>query len=154
MNTKNNKRHQDTMCKIDDALVSLLKKMNLKDISVSEICEQAEINRSTFYASYEDIFAWRDAYTARIEKHLLEQTHANDEFAWIFRYIKDNADTFHTYFKLGGNLTDNDYKTLFFKNGVYAIAKQWFDGGCKETPEQMGEIVNREYAKLFGNNRQ
>ena len=43
-----------------------------------------------------------------------------------------------------------DYKTLFFRNGVYAVAKMWFEGGCVEPPEQMGEIIKREYKKAFG----
>ena len=41
-----------------------------------------------------------------------------------------------------------DYKTMFFRNGVYAVAKMWFEGGCKEPTEQMGEIVKREYLKI------
>ena len=42
-----------------------------------------------------------------------------------------------------------DYKTMFFRNGVYVVAKMWFEGGCKEPKEQMGEIVKREYLKIY-----
>ncbi len=45
MNTKNNQRHQDTIAAIEVAFVSLLKEKELKNISVSELCEKAEINR-------------------------------------------------------------------------------------------------------------
>lgn len=148
MNTKNNQRHKETITAIDAAFVSLLKEKELKDISVSELCEIAEINRSTFYENYTDVFALANAYSEKIEKQVEDQPHTDGEFAWIFERIKANADVFEIYFKLGISKKSADYKTLFFRNGVYAVAKMWFEGGCKELSEQMGEIVKREYMKI------
>ena len=150
MNTKNNQRHQNTIAVIEAAFVSLLNEKELKDISVSELCEKAGINRSTFYDNYADVFALTNACAEKIEKSIAEQPHTNGEFAWIFDYIKSNADVFEIYFKLGMSKKSADYKTLFFRNGVYAVAKMWFEGGCVEPPEQMGEIIKREYKKAFG----
>lgn len=149
MNTKNNQRHQNTIAAIEVAFVSLLKEKELKDISVSELCEEAEISRSTFYENYVDVFALANTYAEKIEKSVAEQPHTNGEFAWIFDYIKSNADVFEIYFKLGMSKKSADYKTLFFRNGVYSVAKMWFEGGCAEPPELMGEIVKREHSKLF-----
>ena len=149
MNTKNNQRHQDTIAAIEAAFVSLLNKKELKDISVSELCEEAEISRSTFYENYADVFALANTYAEKIEKRVAEQIHADGEFAWIFDYIKANADVFEIYFKLRMSKKSTDYKNLFFSNGVYAVAKMWFEGSCVEPPEQMGEIVKREHSKLF-----
>ena len=149
MNTKNNQRHRETIAAIDTAFVSLLKEKELKDISVSELCERAEINRSTFYENYADVFALANAYSEKIENQVADQTHTDGEFAWVFDFIKMNADVFEIYFKLGVSKKSDDYKTLFFRNGVYAVAKMWFEGGCKESTEQMGEIVKREHTKLF-----
>ena len=61
----------------------------------------------------------------------------------------DELDLFHVYFKLGTSQTASDYKTLFFRNGVYSVAKLWFEDGCIDTPQKMGEIIQREYVKLF-----
>ena len=149
MNTKNNQRRRETIDSIDAAFVSLLKEKELKDISVSELCEKAEINRSTFYENYEDAFALANAYSEKIEKQIADQPHPDGEFAWIFDYIKANADVFEIYFKLGISKKSADYKTLFFRNGVYAVAKMWFEGGCIEPAEDMAAIVCREYKKLF-----
>ena len=55
MNVKNNKRHQETIENIEKAFVLLLKDNELKEISVTELCKTAGINRSTFYAKYEDV---------------------------------------------------------------------------------------------------
>lgn len=149
MNTRNNQRRRETIAAIDAAFVSLLKGKELKDISVSELCEKAEINRSTFYENYEDVFALANACSEKIEKQVADQPHPDGEFEWIFDYIKANAEVFEIYFKLGISKKSADYKTLFFRNGVYAVAKIWFDEGCKEPPEQMGEIVKREYMKIY-----
>lgn len=149
MNTKNNQRHRDTIAVIDAAFVSLQKEKELKDISVSELCERAEINRSTFYENYADVFALANAYSEKIENQVADQPHTDGKFAWIFNFIKMNADVFEIYFKLGVSKKAADYKTLFFRNGVYAAAKMWFEGGCQEPPEKMGEIVKREHMKLF-----
>ena len=149
MNTKNNQRRRETIDSIDAAFVSLLKEKELKDISVSELCEKAEINRSTFYENYEDVFALANTCSEKIENQVANQPHTDGEFAWIFDYIKANAEVFEIYFKLGISKKSADYKKLFFRNGVYAVAKMWFDEGCKEPPEQMGEIVKREYMKIY-----
>ena len=149
MNTKNNQRQKETINAIDAAFVLLLNEKELKDISVSELCEKAEISRSAFYENHADVFALANAYAERIEKRVTEQPHADGEFAWIFEYIKANADVFTIYFKLGMSKKSADYKNLFFRNGVYAVAKMWFEGGCQESPEQMGEIIKREYKKAF-----
>ena len=149
MNTKNNQRHQDTTAAIEATFISLLNEKEPKDISVSELCEKAEISRSTFYENYADIFALANSYAEKIENQIADQPHTDDEFAWIFDYIKTNVDVFEIYFKLGISKKSADYKTLFFRNGVYAVAKMWFEGGCVESPEQMGEIVKREHSKLF-----
>jgi hypothetical protein len=53
------------------------------------------------------------------------------------------------YFKPGLSQAVADYKTLFFRNGFYSVSKLWFTDGCKETPEKMGEMIKREYEKLF-----
>ena len=150
MNIKNNQRHKETINGIDAAFVSLLNEKELKDISVSELCEKAGINRSTFYDNYTDIFALANAYAERIEKSVAEQPHTDGEFAWIFEHIRANADVSTVYFKLGMSKKSADYKELFFRNGVYAVAKMWIEGGCVESPEQMGEIIKREYKKAFG----
>ena len=149
MNTKNNQRHQNTIAVIEAAFVSLLNEKELKDISVSELCEKAEISRSTFYENYTDVFSLANVCAEKIEKCVAEQIHVDGEFAWIFDYIKTNSVVFEIYFKLGMSKKSADYKNLFFRNGVYAVAKMWFEGGCVEPPEQMGKIILWEYEKIF-----
>ena len=127
-----------------------MKDKELADISVTELCEVADIERSTFYAHYEDVLALGNACAADIEKQLSEASRATDDFAWIFEYIKEHPDVFSIYFKLGVSKTTGDYKKIFFKTGAYSVAKMWFDGGCEESLAQVGEIIRREYQKILG----
>ena len=52
---KSDSKYFNTATKMDLALISLLKKKPLEYITVSEICERAGVNRSTFYLHYETI---------------------------------------------------------------------------------------------------
>ena len=148
MNTKNNKRHQETIAAIEKAFVTLLKDNDLNKISITELCETAKIDRSTFYANYKDISILANEVAAKIENQLEEQPHTDGEFSWIFEYIRANKEVFEIYFKLGISQAKTDYKMLFFRNGAYSVAKMWFNGGCVESPEQMGKILKREYNKI------
>lgn len=149
MNTKDNKRHQETLQRIYTAFAALLHDQELNEISVTELCDKANIERSTFYANFADISGLANIYAAQIEKKVAAQPYAEGEFSWIFEYILENKDLFQIYFKLGISRTATDYKTIFFRNGVYSVAKLWFEDGCTESPQKMGEIINREYENLF-----
>ena len=149
MNTPNNKRTLATEECLKNALIALLKDKELADISVTELCEVANLERSTFYAHYEDVATLGNACATDIEKQLSEVHHTTDYFSWIFEYIKDHPEVFSVYFKLGVSKTTGDYKKIFFRTGAYSVAKMWFDDGCIEPPEQMGEIVKREYEKIY-----
>lgn len=149
MNTPNNKRALATEECLKNTLIALLQDKELADISVTELCEVADIERSTFYAHYEDVSALGNACAADIEKQLSEASRSTDDFDWIFDYIKEHPDVFSIYFKLGVSKTIGDYKKIFFRTGAYSVAKMWFNGGCVESPAQMGEIIRREYQKIL-----
>ena len=63
------KRIERTNTKLRYSLLTLLKKNNLKKITVLELCKEAKINRTTFYKYYTDV----DDYVNKIEKSLLEE---------------------------------------------------------------------------------
>lgn len=51
---KSESKYFNTAVRFDKALLSLLEKKSFEYITVSEICEQAGVNRSTFYLHYEN----------------------------------------------------------------------------------------------------
>ena len=51
---KSESKYFNTAVRFDKALLSLLEKKPFEYITISEICEKAEVNRSTFYLHYEN----------------------------------------------------------------------------------------------------
>ncbi len=170
MNVKNNKRRQASKEKIESAFIELLQTRELSQITVAEICKITDLNRSTFYANYLDVYdladKLRDTLEAQVEGLYTQDggdKYAQDDWLKLFNHIYDNQIFYKTYFKLGYDSTHSvnvsalsesykifpekymHYHIEFFKNGFNAIVKMWLNGGCKETPEEMSEILKREY---------
>lgn len=55
LNTKNNRRYKDNEIRMEAALMKLMKKKEFEKITVREICELADVNRTTFYAHFVDM---------------------------------------------------------------------------------------------------
>lgn len=164
MNVKNNKRRKESQNKIEKAFVNMLLTKNINKISVTDICKETCLNRTTFYANYIDVYDLADKIRKNLENEfhktfLLKENHTATTF---FKLIYENQLMFKVYFKLGYdqqkydiydaelakkffNLTHIKYHVEFFKSGLNAIIKMWLDDGCKETPEEMASILENEY---------
>lgn len=66
MNTKNNKRFSETDIKIHAVMLKLMQRCPFEKITVSMICKEADINRSTFYAHYLDLFDLLEKMTEQL----------------------------------------------------------------------------------------
>ena len=173
MNTANNKRRRESRKRIENALVKLLQQRKLSQISVTDICKEAEVNRTTFYANYIDIFDLAEAVQNRLEEEVwdlyqeeMEQGRSSYDFIKLFRHIKENPLFYKTYFKLnaGGKFRfmgydieqaairyDNryiEYHIEFFGNGLNAVIKKWLENDCRESPEEILSIIQAEYRGL------
>lgn len=169
MNVKNNKRRKESRAKIEAVFLDLIQEKELNQISVSEICKKSGLNRTTFYANYVDIYDLANTIRKTLEENYFynyfEPNQNYDFFLNLFHHIKENQLLYKTYFKLG---YDNNYKIIgyskelalkhfnnkfieyhceFFRSGITAIIKMWLNNGCKETPEEICEIINSEYSK-------
>ena len=169
MNVKNNKRRRDSQEKIEKAFVELLQTHEIKEITVSALIEMTNLNRSTFYANYADILDLADKTRHKLEQEFsdffsdYDDIHEHTGALKMFRHIKENQLFYKTYFKLcyddshlisiynpdrvqkehfGSNLK---YHIEFFRNGLNAIIKLWLADGCKESPDEMAEVLKQEY---------
>ena len=169
MNVKNNKRRKESQEKIEKAFVELLQTHEIKDITVSDIIKMTELNRSTFYANYMDIFDLADKTREKLEREFGNLFAGYDYFnersgaLKMFTHIKENQIFYKTYFKLcydekflisvydakrveKEQLNSNlKYHIEFFRNGLNAIIKLWLADGCQESPEEMAEVLKQEY---------
>ena len=169
MNTPNNQKRKKSQEKIEKTFLQLIQKKNIDEISVSMICKLSKLNRSTFYANYIDIYDLAEKIKKNMEIefarfHLSNNAKQDyDGYLNMFKYIKDNQIFFKTYFKLeeitsdlptqyrielAEKYYDNkyiDYHIEFFRAGLNAIIKKWINNGCKESPEEINEIITSEY---------
>ncbi len=169
MNVANNKRRRESQEKIERAFVELLQTRDLNKITVSDIIKDTGLNRSTFYANYIDIFDLADRTREKLERDFSnlfsDYDYFNDRSGALkmFTHIKENQLFYKTYFKLcyddkflisaydpkrakieqvDSNLK---YHIEFFRNGLNAIIKMWLAGGCVESPEEMAQVLKKEY---------
>ncbi len=97
------RRKRRTKALLGKTLIQLLMQKDLKDITVRELTEMADVNRGTFYLHYTDIYDLFDQF----EKELLEEfscviskhKQQTDAFAYpamvdTFKFIAVNADLF------------------------------------------------------------
>lgn len=154
--------------KIEKVFFQLIQKKDIKDITVSKICELAKVNRTTFYANYIDIYDLVDKIKIRMINEFADifkesKGHTQENYLKMFEHIKENQIFYSIYFKLGFDLNydityfdeelakklyDNkfiDYHCEFFKSGITAIIKMWLKNNCKESPEDILEIIKSEY---------
>lgn len=73
MNTKNNLAFRHNEEKIQNALLQLLEKNDIDNITVKQICAAANINRSTFYSHYADTLALIRAIENNIHREIISR---------------------------------------------------------------------------------
>lgn len=167
MNTPNNRRRRESRERIERAFVELLQSRELDEIRVTELCKRAGVNRTTFYANYADVYALADAIRDRLERELAQVLQdapgLQVDYLQLFRHIRDNPIFYQTYFKLGydgryqivgydkelaARYFQNrfvEYHMEFFRAGLTKIIKLWLASGCRETPEELLEVIESEY---------
>ena len=99
---KSQSKFFNTAVRFDKALLALLDKKPFEFITISEICEEAGVNRSTFYLHYENT------------RDLLEETlnYMLGEFVSYFSVDMRNIET---------KYTNNDLQELVFVNEQYLV---------------------------------
>ncbi len=128
-------KYFNTAVKMDLALISLLKKKQFEYITISELCNEAGVNRSTFYLHYENI----GDLLNETAKYLIDDfvsyfTATKDSFSFDFStsereqlnfisdkylipyltYIKDNKEVFATLISNVKSLGfDKTYERMF-----------------------------------------
>lgn len=168
-NRKNNARRRETRRRIEEAFVRLVEAGgDPAKVTVTELCRVAGVNRSTFYANYNDVQALARVVVEREELPFTtvvdgERALALDEydFSTVFERIASNQPFYRMYFRLGLDRANSvayneqdacarfdrhhDYHVEFFRAGITAIIKIWLERGCQESPEEMAGILQEEY---------
>ena len=134
---KNESKYFNTAIRMDEALITLLEKKDFEYITIKEICDTAEVNRSTFYLHYEntsDLLKETTRYI--IDKHLayyeIDQTRISLQFETCKReellfitdeylvpylkFIKDNQRLFRVSIKQFNSLNMAEVYSKMFEH--------------------------------------
>ncbi len=131
---------------IKDALLQLLQEKDIKKITVSEICNIADINRATFYRYYLDVYDLLDQVENEFVNELLLALDNTSEYTVstfsndLLKVFLDNKDLVKILFSTNNN--------VYFLNGILEVAYQ----KCKskwesDVPNLKQEDI--EYASAF-----
>ena len=98
---------------IEDSFIDLLVEKPLLKINVKEVCEKANVNRSTFYAHYQDILDLYEKIKEKITesiKNYLDNSFDVDKnmdfYKEIFKFFEDNQQVVKVFL---GLQVDNDF---------------------------------------------
>lgn len=149
MNKKDNSRSRATDERIVRALYQVLdKKKSIAKVTVHEICELAEINRSTFYAHYVDVYDLLEKVEKTMEKRmtetLLDQIRVGSDMSKclmsMFEFIREYRQFFEIY------LNEASHPVIGFARELYRPRLESID------PKEFGYTFENEfeYHEAFG----
>ena len=143
--SKENRRTRLTKRLLRESLLELLHEKPVDHITVKELCECAELNRSTFYAYYTDVSVLYEEMGNELADALLEHIQAmNDQgepnTELMLTYIRDNCEMFRL-------LVYCDHYTDLNQSIIKRIFRGFFDIPLKGDIHCLPE--EREYVLQF-----
>lgn len=175
MNTRprTDRRIRKTKESIREAFIELARENPVSEISVSELCDRADINRNTFYYHYADINALFDEITASFLESMedvyrtdLTPVQRNTEVCRIFAanrelmgFLNRNLNSqlmrrmealSSEYIRkalrnMHSEYSEDEYDTIaaYVIYGSFMAISRWVNDGMRMSPEEMGNLVTR-----------
>ena len=159
MKEKTDRRIRKTKAQLRAGLAKLMQEKSIKEITVKELVEEVDINRSTFYLHYTDIFNMLSTFNESsfpfIEDifHILAENKdicsallgPNGDIAFIHRI--ENLISTHSLNVLRRTFPDTiedlKYSYSFCLSGCIGLVKTWLTSDTDETPQYMAQLTFR-----------
>lgn len=167
MNIKDNHRVSMTKRIIKDTFIEMLEKKNIQKIYVRELCETADINRSTFYKYYESQYDLLAEMQNDLLVQIEEKCKDTDNIKGlnnILHYLNNNKKMYKIIFNANidptfpkkllnlpiiteilnskmSSKTETKYKKTYILEGGYHVILEWLNNNCKEPVEEITEVL-------------
>lgn len=134
---------------LQQALLIILQRKNIDKVTIKELCEQAKVNRGTFYLHYT---------TPNDLLMEIEQQFIDENMAYFSPYFNEGYETSHLAGLFASILRNKDLCSVIMgKNGnprflerlQEMLRKNVVDGWCKEFPDYNRAHLNYVYDFLF-----
>ncbi|WP_411347025.1 TetR/AcrR family transcriptional regulator [Paenibacillus sp. WLX2291] len=163
----NEERNTYVKKQITNAFIELLKQNEFSNISISDITNEAQVSRNSFYRNYiekEDILL-NYIHSLLQEWRILdnrEENQTNEKmYGSLFAHLKANSDfyillknknLFHLFLKeflaIFGSKPDQDnlsaYIVSFIAYGTYGWIEEWIARGMQESAESMTTLLSSQ----------
>lgn len=165
---KDNQRIVITKRMLKEGLLRLLKTKTLDKISIVELCNEAGINRTTFYRHYEfpkDVLAEMQVEFLEEMMRPLKKPLSETDLEYVFDYFYKNSELVKLFIRYNSasewtrmftNLYQNTFSTQFLKTldpesqrlfyayhagGIYFLLRQWLMDDNKKTPKEVYALI-------------
>ncbi len=155
---KNNRRARYTKKMIQETVLDLLEDKPINNITVTEVCRQADVNRTTFYRYYDDIYQCVDD----VEMDFLESSEPpkkiqpmialeglltafyNDRKLSNLVFVEGKTrllEKLQDAMDQNGKEFIDPYQSAYLMAGMQSIMKLWVKNGMRETPHELTQII-------------
>ncbi len=162
------RRTKYTKSVIRQALFDLLQEKPINKITVTDICKLADINRSTFYSHYEDVYALLASIQNELFENVVLTLNTDDWFEELLELVDQNKDLCQALIGPHGDSSfirqliylgyDNsmkfwkkmypeaspetrDYAYAYISYGVIGVLENWVCSGYKLDIDEVGNIL-------------
>lgn len=173
MNKKANEQYKSNERVILDVFTRLLEEKDLQKITIKEICEEAHINRSTFYNHFEDVYGvlekmWE--FHRMNMGYLFRNSHSKSRrknLKQILEYIKDNELFYRVSFhspifseissgfeivfmshEISGTCLKEKYEMEFMKQGFLMTISYWLGMDCNLSIDDLLDVIDTFYSAI------
>jgi len=120
---KMDQRSRYTRFTVRKALLALLTKKTIKEITVSELCNTAQITRGTFYNHFYDVFDVYESIEQEFIDQLKDRMENNPSGGFDRNFIYEMIQLVHDNYDLISILVGDFKDTMLFEK-VYAFARE------------------------------
>ena len=173
-----NQRTRFTKQLLKTSLLEMLREKSIHKISVRELCQNAGVNRSTFYKYYESPYALMNELCSEIYQNVVENfppttsiakelekhlSYYNKNLAISRLLLNNNLDStlqqrlFDTIYQSArtayqkDNMTDTrfDYVFKYCYAGARAIIRHWLNKEERESPAEMALLLEKLFSRCL-----
>ncbi|MBS4887994.1 MAG: TetR/AcrR family transcriptional regulator [Clostridiales bacterium] len=145
MAEKVDRRVRKTKAQLRAGLARLMQKKSIKEITVKELVEEVDINRSTFYLHYTDFIEQIFTILDHNKDICIALLGKNGDMAFVNRIEKLIADTVlhRLSIRLPKDNRDIEYAYAFCLNGCVGMIKTWLSSENQESTQHMAELTHK-----------
>ena len=171
MQKKTDRRVRKTKSQLKTGLAQLMREKSIREITVKELVDAVDINRSTFYKYYGsqyDVIKEMEQEVIQLINEQLNDQPKETSFIQLLQFLKSNQETIKIFFEcnvdnefpkqvlaldsINNQLEQVSQNDPYIKNyilfGSLATIQQWIDAGCIESCEEIANIINSIVDKL------